>query len=153
MSTKKLMEAAIIGAIYAVLTIALAPISYGPLQMRVSEALTILPALTPAGVPGLFIGCLVANLMGPYGVVDVVCGSLATLVAAAMSYGLRTRPILVPLPPVIINGVVIGSMIHFVYGVPNLIACMGWVALGQMASCYLLGYPLMKILKKYEGIF
>lgn len=153
MTTKRILQGAIIASIYAVLTILLAPISYGPMQVRVSEALTILPAMTPAGVPGLFVGCLVSNVLGPYGIVDVVVGSTASLLAALASYKLRERPILVPLPPVIINGILIGGMLHFAYGVPNLPACMAWVALGQLLACYGLGYPLLKLLKRYEGVF
>ncbi|MGI6258087.1 MAG: QueT transporter family protein [Anaerovoracaceae bacterium] len=153
MTTKRILQGAIIASIYAVLTILLAPISYGPMQVRVSEALTILPAMTPAGVPGLFVGCLVSNILGPYGIVDVVVGSTASLLAALASYKLRERPILVPLPPVIINGILIGGMLHFAYGVPNLPACMAWVALGQLLACYGLGYPLLKLLQRYEGVF
>ena len=62
--------------LYAVLTIMLAPISYGPMQVRVSEAMTVLPALTSAGIPGLLVGCVFANLLGPYGLIDIICGSL-----------------------------------------------------------------------------
>lgn len=153
MTTKRMLQGAIIAAIYAVLTILLAPISYGPMQVRVSEALTILPALTPAGIPGLFVGCLVSNILGPYGIVDVVVGSAASLLAAIASYRLKEKPLLVPLPPVVFNGVLIGGMLHFAYGVPNLPACMAWVALGQLIACYGLGYPLLKLLKRYEGVF
>ncbi len=153
MTTKRILQGAIIAAIYAVLTILLAPISYGPMQVRVSEALTILPALTPAGIPGLFVGCLVSNILGPYGIVDVVVGSAASLLAAIASYRLKEKPLLVSLPPVVFNGVLIGGMLHFAYGVPNLPACMAWVALGQLIACYGLGYPLLKLLKRYEGVF
>lgn len=153
MKTKQLIQAAIIAAIYAALTLALAPISYGPMQVRVSEALTVLPALTPAGIPGLFVGCLVANMLGPYGIFDIVFGSLTTLIAAFASYKLRDKPLLVPMPPVIANGIIIGGMLHFAYGVPNLLACMGWVALGELVACYVLGYPLMKLLKRYDNLF
>ncbi|MEG0663395.1 MAG: QueT transporter family protein, partial [Anaerovoracaceae bacterium] len=83
----------------------------------------------------------------------VICGSLASLVAAYGSYRLRDKPWLVPLPPVVVNGVIIGGMLHFAYGVPNLLLCMIWVAAGQFLACYLLGYPLMKLLTKYKGIF
>lgn len=152
MKTKYLIQAAVIGAIYAVLTIVLASFSYGPIQVRASEALTVLPAFTPAAVPGLFIGCLVSNFISPYGVVDMVCGSLATLIAAALSYKLRSKRALVPLPPVLVNGAIIGGMLHFAYGIPNLLACMAWVALGQAVSCYVLGLLLMKLLGKYRGI-
>ena len=97
MKTKYVIQAAIIAAIYALVTLLLAPISYGPIQIRISEALTVLPALTPAGIPGLFIGCLLANILGGAAVPDIVFGSLATLAAAAVSYRLKDRHALVPL--------------------------------------------------------
>jgi len=154
MNTKYLIQAAVIAAVYAAVTVLLAPISYGPIQVRVSEALTVMPYFTPAAIPGLFIGCLAANMLSPMGVVDLVCGSLASLVAAWTSYKLRKRQLLVPAPPVIINGVVIGAMIYYVYGVPApLIVCMGWVAAGQVAACYLLGYPFLCYMKKHKRIF
>lgn len=153
MKTKYLMQAGIIAAVYALLTILMAPISYGPMQVRVSEAMTVVPALTPAGVPGLFLGCAVSNILGPYGPVDVICGSLATGIAALLSYKLKDKPALVPLPPVVLNGVIVGCVLHFAYGIPNLAVCIGWVALGELIACYAIGYPLMKILKKYGGIF
>ncbi len=153
-NTKFLLHAAIISAIYATLTIFLMPFSYGVMQVRVSEALTILPYFTPAAIPGLFIGCLVSNLVGPYGIVDMILGSSATLIAAAMSYFLRRRPVLVPLPPVITNGVIIGGMLYYVYAVPMpLIACVLWVAVGELIACYAVGYPLLRYLKKYKKIF
>ena len=153
LSTKHLIQGAVIAAIYAVLTIILAPISYGPMQVRISEALTILPALTPMGIPGLTIGCLLANLLGPYGIFDVIFGTLATLLAAVCSYKLRDHDWLVPLPPVIANGIIVGGMLHFAYGVPGLWACMAWVALGELIACYVIGLPLLKFLKKYKHIF
>ena len=153
LSTRRLLQGALIAAIYAVLTILLAPISYGPMQVRVSEALTILPALTPMGIPGLTIGCLLANLLGPYGIFDVIFGTLATLVATVCSYKLRDHDWLVPLPPVIANGIIVGGMLHFAYGVPGLWACMAWVALGELIACYVIGLPLLKFLKKYKHIF
>jgi len=154
LKTKFIIQAAVIAAIYAVLTMLLAPLSYGFMQVRVSEALTILPYFTPAAIPGLFIGCLVSNLLSPYGMLDVVLGSGATLLAAVGSYMLRSKPILVPLPPVIANAVIIGSMLHFAYGIPvNLFAIMGWIALGELIACYLIGYPLLRYLRKYKRIF
>lgn len=154
MKTKPLIQGSVIASIYVVLTFLFAPISYGVMQVRISEALTILPYFTPVAIPGLFIGCLVANILGPYGVIDMIFGSFATLLSAFLSYRLRSRPFLVPLPPVIINGVVIGALLHFGYGVPvSLIGCILWVSLGQAISCYGLGYPLLKILRRYEKIF
>lgn len=151
-NTKFLLQAAIIAAVYATLTIILMPFSYGVMQIRVSEALTILPYFTPAAIPGLFVGCLVANMMSPIGMIDMVLGSGATLIAAVCSYYLRNRPLLVPLPPVIANGAIIGSMLYYAYAVPMpLIACMLWVAAGELIACYVIGYPLLRILKKYSG--
>ena len=153
MKAKYLIHGALIAAVYAALTIALAPISYGPMQVRISEALTVLPVFTPAAVPGLFIGCFISNMVGPYGAVDMICGSAATLIAAVLTYKLKDRTWLAPLPPVILNGVIIGGMLHYAYCVPNLAACMAWVALGEAAACYALGVPLIKLLGKYNKIF
>lgn len=153
-STKILIQAAVIAAIYVTLTIVLMPFSYGPMQVRVSEALTILPYFTPAAIPGLFIGCVVSNMVGPYGMLDIVFGSSATLLAAVGSYYLRSKPLLVPLPPVIANGIIIGGMLYYAYGVPmTLTACILWVAAGEFIACYVIGYPLLKVLKKYKKIF
>ena len=154
MRTKYLAEASVIAAIYAVLTIVLAPISYGAVQVRISEALTVLPFFTPAAVPGLFVGCIAANLLSPYGLPDLIFGSLATLIGAAGSYMLRKKPAQVPLPPVISNGIIVGVMLYYVYEVPvPLFVQMLYVAAGEMIACYAVGYPLMKYLNKYKGIF
>lgn len=154
MTTRKLIQAALIAAVYATLTVMLGSFGYGPVQFRIAEALTVLPALTPAAIPGLFVGCMAANLLGPYGMLDMVLGSAATLVAALLSYKLRKHPLLVPLPPVLVNAVVIGAMLYYAYGVPmSLAACMATVGLGQLVSCYALGYPLLRILSKYENLF
>jgi len=153
MTAKQLAQGAVIAAVYAVLTLVLAPLSYGMMQVRVSEALCVLPMFTPAAVPGLFIGCFVANMLGPNGVVDVLTGSAATLIAAIMSYKLRDKPKLVPLPPVIANAVIVGWTLSVVYGLGVLPACMFWVGLGEAIACYVLGYPLIKYLQKHKDIF
>ena len=153
-NTRFILQAAAIAAIYAALTIILMPFSYGVMQIRVSEALTILPMFTPAAIPGLFIGCLVSNMIGPYGIVDMIFGSSATLLAAIGSYLLRNKPILVPLPPVLTNAFLIGGMLYYVYSVPvSLLGCILWVGAGELIACYLIGYPLLKYLKKYKSIF
>ena len=152
--TTFLLQAAVIAAIYAALTLVLSSISYGVMQIRFSEALTVLPFFTPAAIPGLFIGCLIANLMSPVGALDIVIGSLSTLVAAALSYYLRHKPILVPLPPVLINGITVGWMLVEIYGVPlPLWGSVASVALGQFIACYVVGYPLLRYLRKYSHIF
>lgn len=143
-----IIEAAIIGALYAALTLLFAPLSYGIFQVRISESLTILPAFTPAAIPGLFIGCAIANIIGGNGIHDVVFGSLATLIAAGLSYKMP-KSCLVPLPPIIINAVIVGFVLFFVFKIP-LFSAMIWIALGQAVACYGLGYPLMKKLEKYK---
>lgn len=146
---KFITHASIIAALYAVLTVLFAPISYSQIQVRISEALTVLPALTPAAIPGLFVGCVVANIFGGGGPIDIIFGSLATLLAAIASYKMPRRW-LVPLPPVIINGVVIGFILNHLFNYP-LLATMGWVSLGQAIACYGLGYPLLIQLSKIEN--
>lgn len=148
------IQGAVIAAVYAVVTVVAAPISYGIMQVRVSESMTVLPALTSAGLPGIFVGCIVANLLGPYGIIDVICGSLASLLGAYGTYKLKDRPFLMLLPPVIANGIIIGAMLHYAYGVKlNLFLCMSWVAAGEFLACYIIGLPLFYLLRKYEGIF
>lgn len=157
--TRFLTRAGIIAALYAATTLFLAPISYGAVQCRVSEALTLLPMLTPAAIPGLFIGCLVANLLGSGVWYDVVFGSLTTLIAALLTRRLKDRPLLASLPPVILNGVIVGGVIYFAYeytpGAPvqpaQLLLTMGSVALGEAVACCVLGVLLMKALKKLPG--
>ncbi len=148
--TQYLVQAAVIAAIYVVLTLIFAPISYGAtmIQVRISEVLTILPFFTPAAIPGLFIGCIIANLFSPVGALDVVVGSLATLLAAYLSYRMPKKE-WVPLPPVLVNGLVIGTLLHYVLDFPLLLSIAS-VTAGQVISCYFLGYPLLLVINKYK---
>lgn len=145
--TKFLVQAAVIAAMYAALTM-FVPVAYENPQIRISEALTVLPLFTPAAIPGLFIGCIVANLFSPVGVLDIVFGSLATLIAAFLSYKMPKRW-LVPFPPVIVNAVIIGLLLTYIFKTPLLLN-MGGVAVGQAAACYGLGYPLILLLEKHK---
>lgn len=143
-----LAEAGLIGGMYAALCLLLSAISYGPIQVRVAEALTILPVFTPAAIPGLSVGCLLANLFGggAAGAWDWLFGTLTTLAAAGATYALRNvrwrkLPIAATLPPVVFNAVVIGAELavagadgfswplFFLYaaevGIGQLIACVG----------------------------
>ncbi|HEY8499445.1 MAG TPA: QueT transporter family protein [Clostridia bacterium] len=146
-----IVQAALIAALYTALTLMFIPISFGHniFQFRISEALTVLPALVPSSIPGLFTGCLISNLIGGFGPIDIIFGSIATLIAAVFSRLLRKYPFLVPLPPVVFNALIVGSYLKFLYikDVP-LLASIGWVALGQMLACYALGLPLLCLLKK-----
>ena len=87
-SIRKITLSAVIAALYAALTLLLAPISFGPVQCRVAECLCILPLFTPYAIPGLFLGCLISNIIGSMGMFDIVFGSLTTLVAAILTYRL-----------------------------------------------------------------
>jgi len=151
-TTKSLSHAGIIAALYAALTILLAPISYGVIQCRVSEALSVLPVFTGAAVPGLFLGCLIANLLVGAPIYDVLFGSLATLLAAACTRYLAAKQApraLLPLPSVLFNAVIIGWLLVTVYGVNvPLPLSMLYVGIGQAVACYGLGLPLMFVLEK-----
>lgn len=139
-----------IAAIYSALTISLAPISYGPVQFRVSEALTLLPFYMPESIPGLFIGCVFSNFYGGYGLPDMVFGGLATLIAAILTR--KSRNIyLAALWPVVSNMIIIGVMLHVLIGVPLIATCI-YVGLGEAGACYIIGVPLMKILERQNII-
>lgn len=109
---RELTACAMLGAIYAVLTIVLPIPQYAGVQIRLAEALTVLPFLFPAATPGLFVGCLIANLLSPYGLLDVVAGSAATLIACLWTQRLKKRW-LAPLPAVVCNAVIVGAVIAF----------------------------------------
>ena len=151
-SAKGLCQAAAIAALYAVLTIALAPISFGAggaMQLRVSEALTLLPVVTPTAVPGLFAGCLAANLLCGAPLPDVIFGSLATLLAAVVTRRARKNVYLAALAPVVSNGVIVGVMLSAVYTAPLLWSCFT-VAVGEIAACFVLGIPLLRGVEKLK---
>ena len=145
-------QAAMISAIYIVITVVFAPISFGYMQVRISEMLTILPFFTPAAIPGLFIGALLANLFAGAVLIDVVFGSLATLIAACFTYLLRKKSkYLAPVPPIVVNALIIPFVLRYGYGVllpiPLMMATVG---VGQIIACGVLGIILLKVLEKYR---
>ena len=146
MRHRSLASGATVAALYAVMTIALAPVSYGPIQFRAAEALTLLPWYRAEAVSGLFVGCIVANFFGGYGPIDMIVGSCATLGAALLT---RRAPVLwaAALPPVALNAVVVGGMLHVLADAPLLATC-AWVGLGEAGACILLGLPLMRGLER-----
>ena len=151
---RELVQGAIIAAIYALLTIFLAPISSGLIQCRVSEAMCILPYFTFSAVPGLFIGCLLANLLTGMAAYDVVFGSLATLLAAYLTYALRNKvpKYLAPMPSVVVNALVVGWLLTSIYGFEvSFWVAAGYVAIGQAIACFALGLPLMTLLERFRG--
>ncbi len=166
-NTIYLTQGAIIAALYVALTLLLAPIAYGPIQFRLSEAMTVLPILTPAAVPGLFLGCLIANLMNPgaLGLIDIICGSLATLLSAWLTWKLGKpireqdakilswkgiRPLL---PPILVNGIVVGFYLPFLIpeigtSIGAILFTMLTVAVSEAVVVLVIGWPLMIGLKR-----
>ena len=163
LSIRNIAFAGVVAALYVALTFAGAPIAYGPLQFRIAEVLCILPFFFPVTVPGLFVGCVIANLLSPYGMLDVVVGSTASLLAAlcTMQIGKFGRErlsakIFACLPPVLFNAVFIGALIAwFTVGFSDFRAFMTSFAIsglqvgfGQLVVLYVLGLPLMINLPK-----
>ena len=158
MRNKKVLfvaQAALIAAIYVVLTyfISAFHLASGAIQVRISEALTILPYFTPAAIPGLTIGCLLSNLLTGCLPMDVLFGSLATLLGAIGSWLLRKHRWLVPFPPVIANTVIVPFVLAYVYGAEGSIPFfMVTVGIGEVISCYILGSILLKALLPYRSV-
>ena len=149
--TRNLVFSALIASIYVVLTLLLRPISYGPIQFRVSEALCVLPYFTPAAIPGVFIGCLISNLLGGAVVMDIVFGSLATLIGAIGSWLLRRNRWLVSLPPILSNTLIIPWVLKFAYGSEDLIwYMMITIGIGEILAIGVLGQLLISVLAKYR---
>ena len=165
-TTGQITQAALIAAAYAALTIAFTPISFGLIQFRISEAFMLLAALTPAAIPGLFIGCVLSNLFGGFGIIDIAFGSIATLLAAVVTYygGRRipqsmnkVKPFLLPIPTILLNGFIVGGYLPFV--IPEIRAMaeslgivlamsIGSVMLGELVITYLVGIPLYLAIRK-----
>ena len=151
-NTMFLVQAAAIGAIYVVLTLLFAPLSYGEVQVRFSEALTILPYFTPAAIPGLFVGCILSNLLGGAIPVDIIFGSIATLIGAVGTYMLRKHPWAAPLPPILANTVIVPFVLKYAYGTEGMLwYFMLTVGLGEVIVCGVLGSLLRVALKKYRN--
>ena len=148
-------HAAIIAALYVVLTYfaSMLGLSNGAIQIRFSEALTILPYFTPAAIPGLFIGCIISNLLAGAIVWDVVFGSLATLIGAVFTYLLRKKTKwLAPLPPIAANTIIVPLVLSYAYGVPDGLPYLALtVGIGEVISCGILGMLLLKCLEKHRN--
>lgn len=165
-----LVQAAVIAAIYVVLTcfISAFNLASGAIQIRISEALCVLPFFTPAAVPGLFLGCLLSNLLTGCIIWDVVFGSLATLLGAVgtrLLSGHSLKPVsdgqdgkktdrpgwLAPLPPIIANTLIVPFVLRYAYQFPGSVPYfMLTVGIGEVISCGVLGFLLLKVLNKYQ---
>ena len=149
-------QAAMIAAIYVALTYLFAPISFSEIQVRIAEALTILPVFTPAAVPGLFIGCLIGNTVSGALLPDIICGSLATLIGAFFTWKLRNaHPFLAPVPPIVANTLVVPFVLKYAYLVDLPIPLMMLtVCIGEVLSCGVLGLIFYYALRPHkERIF
>lgn len=155
--TQKIVRAGLIAAIYAVITIAIAPLGYGPIQFRVSEILVLLAFIDPFYTIGLTLGCLVANILGGVGMLDIVFGTLATFVSCKgieLTRRLIKRDtlslIIASLWPVVINGVIIGLVLAYSVGIPFYII-MAQIALSEFIIVTIIGVPVFKVLNPYMG--
>jgi len=152
--TVQLTQAAIIAALYIVLTFianALGLANFA-VQVRFSESLTILPYFTKAAIPGLFIGCLLSNILTGCALPDILFGSLATLLGALVTYALRKNKWLAPFGPIVSNAVIIPFVLLYAYGIKPLWFSFVTVTAGEIISCGLLGMLLLFSLEKYRRI-
>ena len=159
--TQRLVRCAMIAALYTAVSLLLAPLSYGAVQVRVAEALTLLPVFTPDAIVGVTLGCLLTNLIGS-SPIDAVFGTLATLVAALLTYWLRgvrwrSLPVASALMPVAVNALVVGAEITFFFldtpaTLPALLFNMLTVGIGELVSCVVLGLLLIKAVESNQAL-
>ncbi|CEN81033.1 QueT transporter family protein [Paraclostridium sordellii] len=154
--TKKLVMTSLVAAIYAVLTLVLGAISYGPIQFRIAEIMVLLAFIKKDYIWGLTIGCFLANVIGPYGAPDIVFGTTATFLSVYAIYltgkamkGKKYAILIASIWPTLINAVIIGFMLNIFVGMP-LILSMIQVGFGEFVVITIIGVPLYKIIgKKY----
>ena len=150
--TLLLCQGALIAALYIVLTFvanAFGLANYA-VQVRFSEALTILPFFTPAAIPGLFIGCLLSNILTGCAIPDIIFGSIATLIGAILTYALRKQKWLAPVPPIVANAIIVPLVLKYAYGIEPLWFSFVTVTAGEIISCGVLGMLLLGVLNKYK---
>ncbi|MBF1255789.1 QueT transporter family protein [Stomatobaculum longum] len=149
-NTRALVNAALLAAVYAALTYVTKPISFGAVQFRVSEALCILPVFTVAAVPGLFVGCFLANFLSGAAALDVIFGSLATLLGAYGTYRLRDKGYLAALPPILCNALIIPFVLRYGYGIEGFLPFFVLtVGVGEIIAVGILGNMLRLALLRY----
>lgn len=150
-----LTQAAMIAALYIVLTLIafMLGLDKYAVQLRFSEALTILPFFTPAAIPGLFVGCFLSNILTGCALPDIVFGSLATLIGAVGTYHLKNHKWLAPIPPIAANAIIIPFVLLYAYGIKPLWFSFLTVTAGEIISCGILGMLLLFTVQKYMGRF
>ena len=151
MKTKQLTQGAIVATLYVILTgiSRLFGLDSGVIQVRFSEAMCILPVFTPAAIPGLFVGCILSNILAGGIIWDVIFGSLATLLGAMGTRFLRKSKFLATLPPILANAIIVPFVLYYAYGIPGSISYfMLTVGIGEIISCGVLGLILYSGIKK-----
>lgn len=144
--TKYIIKAGLIAAIYVVLTVVMGETSYGPIQFRISEALTILPFFEPAAIPGLFVGCFFANIFSGFGFVDIFFGSLITLLAAYLTYKMPNKYLAV-LPPIILNAFLVAIWVKNLMNFPYIVT-VGTIGFGEFVTAGILGVAFGSVYEK-----
>ena len=150
LNSKKMAMIGATAAIYAVLKVAMAPISYGAVQLRLSEVMTLLAFVDPVFIPGLVLGNFIANLFSPFGLPDVVFGTLATFIAVFMMSKMKSM-LIASFWPTIANGLIIGLELAIFTGAPFVSTAL-YVALGEFLVVTVLGYPVFKVVMKNKTI-
>lgn len=152
MSVMFITQGAVIAALYVVLVVIFNYMSFGPIQFRIAEALTILPYFTPAAIPGLFVGCIIANVLGGAVVWDILFGSIATLIGAIGTYLLRKNKWLAPIPPIVANTIIVPFVLRYAYGSEGMFAMFFvTVGAGEIIVCGILGMILLFALNPYRN--
>lgn len=145
-----LVKTAIVAALYGVITWSISFLSFGPIQLRITEVMVLLAFIDSAYIPGLILGCVIANLFSPFGIVDVIIGSAASFIGIyAVS---KTKNLfLATLWPAIANGLIIGAELYYIAKIPFFIAA-GEVALGEFLVVTCMGYPLFKYILRNNSL-
>lgn len=148
-----MVQAAMIAAVYVALTLPIQPIAYGPVQFRISEALTILPYFTPAAIPGVTIGCFLSNIMMGAPLPDIIFGTLATFIGTVFSRMLRRQKFLVCIPPILSNALIIPWVLKFAYEFEDAVPFMMLtVGAGEVLAAGVLGTMLLLALERCKNM-
>lgn len=149
---RRLTRLALVAAVYAALTMLppFSSISYGPIQIRVAEALTVLPFLSVDYAWGLYVGCIIANLGSPFLAYDLTLGAFATLAAASLTSRMP-KPWLAPLPPVVLNAIIVSWYVARLVGAPYGATAL-YIFAGEAVACYAIGYPLLMFIMRNKSV-
>lgn len=147
--TRFIVQSAAVAALYSALGI-FAYFPAGPFQVRVAEAMTVLPCFMPAAIPGLCVGCLISNIITGCAPWDVVFGTLATLIGAVGTRLLKNHRWAAPLPPIVANTIILPPVLTLVYGEKSYLVLLASVAVGEIVSCGIIGTLVNAAIMKYE---